>query len=183
MLVQLSSAARVGPAPRPHLRAVPMDASEVVVRPASIVEMRQVEPLIRTFAERSLMLPKSYDQLARLFREFVVAVDPAGEVVGCGALRVYTESLAEVASLAVAEHAHGMGIGRRIVEALVENARELGVASVFALTLREEFFLRAGFRTVSKEMFPQKVWADCRTCPKLHACDEIALVREVGHPC
>ncbi len=181
MLVQISSLSQPeAPHGRPLLRA--LSEGPVVgisVRPASIADMRQVEPLINLFAQRSLMLPKSADQLSRLFREFVVAVDENGVVIGCGALRVYTDALAEIASLAVAEHAHGHGIGRRIVNRLVEDARDLGIGSVFALTLQEEFFHRSGFRTVPKEMFPLKVWADCRTCPKLHACDEIAVAREV----
>jgi amino-acid N-acetyltransferase len=180
MLVQISAAATSPASARAPLRAIPKGPSLAVqVRPATIADMRQVEPLINRFAQRSLMLPKTHDQLARLFREFVVAVDAEGEVLGCGALRVYTESLAEVASLAVSEHAHGLGIGRALVEQLVVEARYLGIATVFALTLQEEFFHRAGFSTVPKEMFPLKVWADCRTCPKLHACDEIAVAREV----
>jgi amino-acid N-acetyltransferase len=181
MLVQISSRSQPQAArERPAVGAT-SPGSEVgfTVRPANIADMRQVEPLINLFAQRSLMLPKSADQLSRLFREFVVAIDSNGFVIGCGALRVYTDALAEIASLAVAEHAHGRGIGRRIVDRLVEDARGLGIGSVFALTLQEEFFHRSGFRTVPKEMFPLKVWADCRTCPKLHACDEIAVAREV----
>ncbi len=183
MLVQISG---TNPAPVP-VRAPPRavrpagaPALAASVRPATIADMGQVEPLINRFAQRSLMLPKTHDQLARLFREFVVAVDESGELLGCGALRVYTESLAEIASLAVAEHAHGRGIGRQVVEHLVDDARTLGIGTVFALTLQEEFFHRSGFATVPREMFPLKVWADCRTCPKLHACDEIAVAREVG---
>ena len=114
-----------------------------------------------------------------MFREFVVAVDENDRVLGCGALRVYNESLAEIASLAVDEAAQGAGVGRKLVERLVEEARELGLTTVFALTLQESFFHRIGFSTVSREMFPLKVWADCRNCAKLHACDEIAVAMEV----
>jgi amino-acid N-acetyltransferase len=176
MLVQLSPSraerqdTAAAPAPR---------AEQLTVRAARIGDMRQVEPLINRFARQNLMLPKTLDQLSRLFREFVVAVDADGRVLGCGALRIYTESLAEVASLAVDEAAHGLGIGRRVVAALLENGRDLGLTTVFALTLQEEFFHRIGFRTVPREMFPLKVWADCRTCPKLHACDEIAVAVEL----
>lgn len=152
----------------------------VTVRPACIADMRQVEPLINRFAKQNLMLPKTHDQLARLFREFLVAVDEQGNVLGCGALRIYNESLAEVASLAVDERAHGAGVGRRLVEGLMEEARVLGLSTVFALTLQEEFFHKLGFHTVTKESFPLKVWADCRNCPKLHACDEIAVARELA---
>lgn len=151
----------------------------VTLRPARISDMRQVEPLIASFARDNLMLPKSPEQLARNFREFVVAVDAEDRIIACGALRVYNETLAEVASLAVDESAHGMGIGRRVVERLLSEARELGLRTVFALTLQELFFHRLGFRTVTKETFPLKVWADCRACPKLHACDEIAVAVEL----
>jgi amino-acid N-acetyltransferase len=150
-------------------------ATDVVIRAARISDMRQVESLVNGFARDNLMLPKTYDQLARLFREFFVAVDPDGRVLGCGALRVYNQQLAEVGSLAVDESAHGAGIGRRIVERLVEEGRELGLTTVFALTLQEAFFRRLGFDVVPRENFPGKVWADCRSCPKLHACDEIAV--------
>lgn len=154
-------------------------APDVVVRPARISDMRQVEVLVNGFARDNLMLPKSYDQLARLFREFVVAVDAEDRVLGCGALRVYGEHLAEIASLAVDERAHGAGIGRRLVERLVEEGRVLGLRRVFALTLQERFFHRIGFRTVPRDNFPGKVWSDCRNCPKLHACDEIAVAMDL----
>ena len=153
--------------------------TSIDVRPARLADMRQVEPLINRFARQNLMLPKTPEQLNRNFREFVVAVDAEKGVVGCGALRVYNESLAEITSLAVDESAHGQGIGRQLVERLLDEARDLGLRTVFALTLQELFFHRLGFRTVSKELFPLKVWADCRMCPKLHACDEIAVALEV----
>lgn len=153
--------------------------AQVVVRRAGIADMHQVEPLIRVFAERGLMLPKTLDQLNRNFREFVVAVDPAGRLLGCAALRVFTAQLAELGSLAVDEAAHGLGVGRRLVTQIEAEARLLGIGTVFALTLQDGFFHRLGYRTVSKEMFPLKVWADCRNCSKLHACDEIAVVKEV----
>lgn len=174
MLVQLSP-----PAPRVQSPVVP--GTPVTVRSARITDMLQVEPLINGFAEQNLMLPKTREQLVRLFREFVVAVDPDGRVLGCGGLRIFSDTLAEIISLAVDESAHGLGIGGMVVERLVEDARELGIQSIFALTLRDGFFHRLGFRTVPKEMFPAKVWADCRNCPKLYACDEIAVVKELTH--
>jgi amino-acid N-acetyltransferase len=151
----------------------------VYIRPATIADMLQVEPLINGFAAQNLMLPKTREQLVRLFREFVVAADEHGRVVGCGGLRIFSPTLAEIISLAVAPETQGLGLGGRIVERLVEDAETLGIESVFALTLRDGFFNRLGFRTVAKEMFPAKVWSDCRQCPKLHACDEIAVVKEV----
>lgn len=184
-LVQITpTGAKAPPVPAPRRVAVSerVDRSvpDITVRAARIADMRQVEALVNGFARDNLMLPKTYDQLARLFREFVVAVDAQERVVGCGALRVYSDQLAEIASLAVDESVHGAGIGRRLVERLAQEARDLGIRTVFALTLQELFFHRLGFRTVPRDNFPGKVWADCRSCPKLHACDEIAVALEVG---
>jgi amino-acid N-acetyltransferase len=152
---------------------------QVVVRPARVADMTQVEPLINGFAARELMLPKTLQQLARNFREFVVAETADGRILGCAALRVYTPQLAELGSLAVHGDAHGLGVGRSLVERIEEEARVLGIGTVFALTLQDVFFHKLGYRTVQKEMFPLKVWADCRQCPKIDACDEIAVVKEV----
>lgn len=176
--VGLGSASDTAPwAPASVATAAPAPA--LTVRPARVADMLQVEPLINGFAKNDLMLPKTIEQLSRNFREFVVAVDAAGKVMGCAALRVYTPQLAELGSLAVSEAAHGTGIGRKLVEAIEHEAAKHGIGTVFALTLQDGFFHKLGYRTVPKEMFPLKVWADCRACPKLHACDEIAVVKEV----
>jgi amino-acid N-acetyltransferase len=159
--------------------APPAAAHAVTVRPAVVADMLKVEPLINGFAERGLMLHKSLVVLSRNFREFVVAEDGEGNILGCAALRVYTPQLAELGSLAVSEAAHGLGVGRRLVAAIEVEAQKLGIGTVFALTLQEIFFHKQGYRTVPKEMFPLKVWADCKGCSKLHACDEIAVVKEV----
>jgi len=183
MLIQLRGAGD------PALAAIshPADArapggrrADVRVRGAEIADMQRVEPLINGYAALNLMLPKSADQLVRNFREFVVAESDDGELLGCGALRVYSPSLAEIVSLAVSERAHGAGVGATMVERLCDDARALSIGTVFALTLRDGFFHRLGFLTVPKEMFPSKVWADCRNCPKLHACDEIAVARDLS---
>lgn len=159
-----------------QLRTVGQGA--LVVRAANVADMAQVEPLINTFAKKDLMLPKTLEQLSRNFREFVVA-EIDGRIIGCAALRVYTPQLAELGSLAVSEAAHGLGVGRKLVAAIEDQAALHGIGTVFALTLQDVFFHKSGYRTVPKEMFPLKVWADCRQCPKLHACDEIAVVKEL----
>jgi amino-acid N-acetyltransferase len=150
----------------------------LTVRAARVADMLQVEPLINGFARKELMLAKTVEQLSRNFREFVVA-EKDGRIIGCAALRVYTPQLAELGSLAVSEAAHGLGVGRRLVTAIEHEAVRHGIGTVFALTLQDVFFGKLGYRTVAKEMFPLKVWADCRQCPKLHACDEIAVVKEL----
>ena len=158
--------------------AVCIPAGAVTVRRARVADMLQVEPLINGFAKQELMLPKTIEQLSRNFREFVVA-EHGGRIIGCAALRVYTPQLAELGSLAVSEAAHGLGVGRKLVAAIEAEALNHGIGTVFALTLQDVFFHKQGYRTVPKELFPLKVWSDCRACPKLHACDEIAVVKEL----
>jgi amino-acid N-acetyltransferase len=152
--------------------------AQVTVRNAVLADVAQIETLINGFADKQLMLHKTTVQLARTFREFVVALDSSGRLLGCAALRVYTPQLAELASLAVDESAHGMGVGRKLVAAVEAEAAIHGIGTVFALTLQDVFFHKQGYRTVPKEMFPLKVWADCRGCAKLEKCDEIAVVKE-----
>lgn len=165
---------------RPTARQERGPAPETVaVRPAGLVDMGEVGPLIDGFAARGLLLPKSPEQLYRTFREFLVARDEADRLLGCVALRVYSPALAEVSALAVAAEAHGLGVGRRLMDALVGEARSLGLTTLFALTLEEGFFHRLGFRTVPRERFPQKISADCAGCDRRMHCREITVAFEI----
>lgn len=176
MLVQIESRL-----PRSSVPTVapPPDPSLLLVRAARPADMADVEPLIRGFAARGLLLPKSLDQLHRTFREFLVSRDAAGNLLGCVALRVYSPALAEVSALAVAAEAHGRGVGRRLMEALVHEARGLGIRTLFALTLEEGFFHRIGFRTTARERFPEKIAADCTGCPRRAGCVEITVMMDI----
>jgi amino-acid N-acetyltransferase len=98
-------------------------------------------------------------------------------MAGCGALEVFTADLAEIRSLVVAEASKGTGVGRRLVERLVEDARGRGHRRLMALTYVPGFFHRLGFETVPRNTFPEKVWGICVTCYKFHRCDEIAVLR------
>ena len=124
------------------------------------------------------MLPRSRADLYESLREFQVA-EADGEVVGCAALAIQWDSLAEIKSLAVAETVQGRGVGRRLVSACLEDARALGIARVFALTLAPAFFERQGFVRLAKEELPHKVWADCVRCPKFPDCDEEAVAMDL----
>lgn len=148
----------------------------VIFRKATLADAPAITNLINHFAADGMMLPKSLAQIFGALREFVVAVDEDGIVIGCGALRLMWHDLAEVRSLAIHESAQQRGIGRMIVEELIKEGQEMGLARIFALTYQERFFQRLGFARCEKGIFPQKVWADCRACPKRHCCDEIAML-------
>jgi len=171
MLVQLR---------RRAVETPPLLASALVLRPARIADMSQVAPLINGYAAQGLMLPKTEEQLFRTFREFVLAVDENDRVVGSAGLRIYSPQLAELCALAVDARVHGRGVGRMLVDAVVQQAAALGIRTLFAMTLEEGFFHRLGFRTVEKELFPEKIATDCASCPKRHACPEVTVARVIG---
>ena len=94
-------------------------------------------------------------------------------------LHVFWEDLAEIRCLAVAEHVQGLGIGRRLVDACWELARELEIKSIFALTSSIGFFERCGYQQIEKSELPQAVWSECVRCPSFPNCQETALIRSV----
>ena len=139
--------------------------------------MPAIHDLIRTFAERKLMIRRSPGELYEAIREFIVATDDDGTVVGCAALHVFWEDLAELKCLAVSEEAQGHGIGRRLVDACWDAARELELTSVFALTYAPDFFERCGYHRIDKAELPHKIWNECVRCPLFPNCNEVALIR------
>lgn len=161
------------------MSAAVLRAPELALGPAALEDVEAIVGLINGYAARGLMLTRTSADLYRQFREYVVITGPAGGVLGCGGLRVYSPRLAEIVGLAVAQQAQGRGCGRLMVEALLEEARTLGIPRVFAMTQEEGFFHRLGFRTVFRDQFPEKVLSDCRTCARLEGCREIAVLREL----
>lgn len=149
------------------------------IRPARVGDVPAIYELIRTFAERRQMIRRSMGELYESIREFLVAVDGENQVVGCVALHVFWHDLAELRCLAVGEHLQGQGVGRRLVEACWEQARELEIATVFTLTHAVGFFERCGYHQIDKAELPHKIWNECVRCPLFPNCQEVALVRSV----
>ena len=148
----------------------------VQVRRARIGDIPRLYEIINYYAARGDMLPKTMDQLYNRVRTFVIA-EAEDEVVGCAALSITWADLAEVVSLAVHPDFQGLGLGRQLLEPLFAEAQELGIPTLFALTLQVGFFRHLGFREVPKLHLPHKIWQDCATCFKQEHCDEIAMVR------
>jgi amino-acid N-acetyltransferase len=150
------------------------------IRPARVGDVPAIAELIRTFADRKLMIRRSPGELYEAIREFLVAIDDDGRVVGCAALHVFWEDLAELKCLAVAENTHGLGIGRKLVDACWDAARELELNSVFALTYVPDFFEKCGYHRIDKAELPHKIWNECVRCPLFPNCNEHALIRSVS---
>jgi len=102
--------------------------------------------------------------------------------VGAASLHIVWEDLAEIRSLVVSEEYQGKGIGAKLVEACLKEAKELGIPKVFVLTTSPNFFKKLGFIEINKQELPQKVWADCIRCSKFPECDEIPMIKEIRHP-
>jgi len=151
----------------------------ITIRPASVADGQAIYELVNTFARQGLMLPLSQSAVYQAIRDFVVA-EEEGQIRGCGALQITWGDLGEIRSLAVADGWQGRGIGRQIVERLLEEAQQLGLPRVFALTYRRPFFLRLGFQPIEKEALPQKIWADCIDCIKFPNCDEEAAILDLS---
>jgi amino-acid N-acetyltransferase len=146
----------------------------VYVRRAEPADAQELHALLEQFVAPGMLIPRTLKQVYQSIRDFIVVVD-AGRIVGAGALRIYSAELAEVGALAVADERQGTGLGGRVVETLVHDARALGLRRVFALTLRDRFFHRLGFETVDIGEFPEKIAADCVGCARRTACNEIAV--------
>jgi amino-acid N-acetyltransferase len=147
-----------------------------MIRPATVYDVPRVQEIINSHAELGRMLFKSYAQLYEGLRDFAV-FEKDGQVLGCTAVSIIWADLAEVRSLAVDETARGQGIGRKLVEWCVDEARRLNIRRLMSLTYEEAFFAKLGFVVVDKDTLPLKVWSDCVRCPKRDGCDEIAMVR------
>ncbi len=150
------------------------------IRPARVGDVSAIQDLIRTFADRKLMIRRSLGELYESIREFLVASDDSGRIIGCAALHVFWEDLAELKCLAVSEEAHGQGVGRKLVEACWDASKALEIKTVFTLTYVPAFFEKCGYHTIDKADLPHKIWNECVRCPLFPNCNEIALIRSVS---
>ena len=145
-------------------------------RRAVLPDAESIHALIAQYSHDGTLLPRTLNEVCENVRDFTVVVD-RGRIVGCGALHLYGTHLTEVRSIAVAPDVTGKGAGAMLVEALLREARHHRVDCVCLFTRIPEFFARFGFRVAAREELPDKIYKDCLNCPRLHACDEIAMVR------
>jgi amino-acid N-acetyltransferase len=142
---------------------------------AKITDVEPIHALITYYAEKGLMLARPRTLLYESLREFTIARE-GEKVVAAGSLHIVWEDLAEIRALAVAPEYAKKGVGRGLINMFLEEASELAIPQVFVLTYQQKFFEKCGFKVVTKDLLPQKVWKECVNCPKFPKCEEIAMI-------
>ena len=142
---------------------------------AKVSDADTMHRLINHFGDKGDILPRALSEIYENIRDFFV-VRNQGKVVACAALRVSWLDLAEIRSLAVDEKNQNQEIGSSLVRACLDEAKALGIPTVFCLTREPSFFEKQGFKLVDKAELPRKVWGECYRCPKFPDCDEVALI-------
>lgn len=150
-------------------------------RKAGMRDIPNILALINSYAAKGVMLPRTEFEMSENIRDFSVAYE-GQTLVGCGALHFYTPTSAEVRSLAVLPEMKQHGVGRALVEALEQEARNNDLESIFAFTYVPQFFGKLGFAEVERGELPLKAWKDCLRCPKFQNCDEIAVLKNLRTP-
>ena len=148
---------------------------KIRTRKATLPYAPAIHALIEGYANAGILLARTMGDICENVRDFTV-VEQKGKVIGCGALHLYGQHLAEVRSIAVARAAQGQGAGSKLVSALLQEARQHQVAQVCLFTRSPEYFGRLGFVEVPHAVLPDKIFKDCRNCPMFTRCDETAMI-------
>lgn len=151
------------------------------IQKARVADVPEIHRLINFFASQGLMLARPLSEIYENVRDFYVAKERR-KVVGCVALHVSWVDLVEIKALAVADDRQRHGVGALLVNACLNEARDLGIDTVFCLTYRPEFFEAFGFKRVNVMDLPRKVWGECQRCAKFPSCDEVALTIQLDKP-
>jgi len=152
--------------------------ADIKVDRARVGDANSLHQMISHFAEKGEVLPRALSEIYENIRDYFV-VRKGGRVIACAALHVTWADLAEIRSLAVAEQAQNQKFGSALVQACLQEAKELGISRVFCLVRKPTFFERHGFLLIDKRELPHKVWAECYRCPKFPDCDEVALINHL----
>lgn len=147
-----------------------------MIRKAKLTDVPGIHALVNAYAREELMLPRPLSELYENLRDFTVATNDDDRIVGCAALHIVWDDLAEIKCLAVAQEHRRTGLGRALVDALLIEAGTLSLARVFCLTYQGGFFVKLGFQHTSKDALPHKVWSECIHCPHFPDCNEEAYI-------
>jgi len=150
----------------------------VRARKARLSDVAAIHALIASYAAQGILLPRTEENVREQISNFFI-LEEKRQLVACVSLENYGSDLAEIRSLAVSQEIRGQGLGGRLVEFVLAEARRKRIARVFAVTHAPAFFLRQGFSASSRRDIPEKVERDCCTCPKARSCRLTAVIATV----
>lgn len=150
-----------------------------MIRKAKISDTGDIHALINSWAKQGKVLERPLNYIYENIRDFWV-YENNKKISGCSALHIVGwQDMAEIKSLVVAQKLQGKGIGSDLVAKCIEEAKELGIKKVFALTFVGNFFKKLGFRKISMKELPHKIWSDCVNCVYFPNCKEEALILKI----
>lgn len=151
-----------------------------MIRKAKIKDIKSIYELLQEYGNSGELLPRPLSELYDHLRDFSVYVDEKDDsVIGCCALQICWDDLAEIRSLAVHPMHVGNKIGSELTESALVEAKSFNIAKVFTLTYRPGFFKRYGFVEIDRSELPLKIWGGCLLCIKFPDCDETAMMKEI----
>jgi amino-acid N-acetyltransferase len=152
-----------------------------MIRKAKVTDVPQIYELLKDFAAKGLMLPRSLSELYDVIRSVCVACpeDDSNHVAGVCALHVCWSDLGEIRSMSVDPQYQGKDLGAELLAACERDALELGLKRLFVLTYIPKYFARFGFKETDKSQLPHKIWADCLKCVNFPDCGEVAMEKSL----
>ncbi|MFA5520004.1 MAG: GNAT family N-acetyltransferase [Spirochaetota bacterium] len=145
------------------------------IREAEEKDIEAIFNLLKQYALQGIILERDREDISNNLHTFIVAeIDSI--LKGVVTFYDYGENLKEIRSLAIESNSQGMGIGKKLLQSVIERIRKSSKARIFVLTYKPEFFKKNNFVEVSKEEFPEKIWKDCDKCKDRENCSETALI-------
>ena len=142
----------------------------------NVSHIAKMQEVVQEEVDNGIILLRTEDEMANTIRSYTV-VEVDGKIAGFTALHIHSARLSEVRSLVVSKNFRGLKLGKKLVEACIEEAKKLGLKQILSLTYEKGFFETLGFYEIEKEKIPEhKIWADCIRCKHFPICDEIAMV-------
>ncbi len=151
------------------------------IRKAVLADSESIQKLVKQNAQEGKMLHRSLQYIYEHIRDYYVAPNQDGDIIGACAFTISQKDLAEVKSLTVDKKFQKLGIASKLISAGLEDLQKLGIIKAFCLTYVPDFFAKLGFSIVTKESLPHKIWTECINCPQFPDCDEIAMVKDLSN--
>jgi amino-acid N-acetyltransferase len=148
----------------------------IAVRMATAEDAPAIHELITRNLQEGHLLPRTLADVTARANRFTVVASPGADILACAELAPLDSSVAEVRSLVVREDARGEGLGHAVVKELRRRARASQFRTLCAFTHDPRLFVRFGFSIVPHTWLPEKVAADCWSCPLFQKCGQYAVV-------